>query len=327
MNSETFLVTGAHGCIGAWIVRTLVQQEKSVIATDLADNPTRLRLLLSDEELERVQFRALDVTDTDAVKSVLEESGASRVIHLAGLQVPFCKANPVMGARVNVVGTINVLEAIRSCRDQVKGFSYASSIAVLGPPSRYREVPIDDSVERFPETLYGVYKVADEDAARIYWQDHGLGSVGLRPYIVYGVARDQGLTSDIAKAILAAVGGVPFRVNFCGLVSLQFARDVAEMFIRCAEADVQGAHACNLRNDVVEVEEFVRVVNETIPGAEITLDPSRPLPFPADTDDGGLRSVIGDVPFTPMKQAVVETAQQFRELLAEKKISLEQVQA
>ena len=75
-----------------------------------------------------------------------------------------------------------------------------------------------------PPNHYGVYKQANEGNARIYWLDSGLSSVGLRPMTVYGVGRDQGMTSGPTKAIVAAVLGMPYRVSFSGPTLYQYAR-------------------------------------------------------------------------------------------------------
>ncbi|MEZ4662300.1 MAG: hypothetical protein R2911_32520 [Caldilineaceae bacterium] len=110
---------------------------------------------------------------------------------------------------------------------------------MLGPAHNYPERPVKDNVPLLPTTLYGVYKVANEGTAQIYWQDWQVGSVGLRPYIVYGVARDQGMTSDIAKAVLATAAGRPFHIRFDGPVGLQHANDVAQMFIGIARPNIR----------------------------------------------------------------------------------------
>ncbi|MEM7128185.1 MAG: NAD(P)-dependent oxidoreductase [Chloroflexota bacterium] len=322
--SETFMITGSMGCIGAWVLRNLVDQHVNVVATDLATDPVRPRLLLSDEELnEQITWAQLDVTDLNAVRSVVEENGVTHIIHLAGLQVPFCKANPSLGSAVNVVGTVNIFEAAR--HGGVKGLSYASSLAVLGPADKYPDGPITDDVPLLPETLYGVYKVANEGTARIYWQDWQVGSVGLRPYIVYGVARDQGMTSDIAKAILAATADKPFHIRFDGPVALEHANDVAQMFIACARSQYQGAAGCNLRNDVVQVSAFVETLKAKAPNAEISYESNAPLPFPSDLDDSGLRSIIGQVPHTPLEQAISDDMERFHQLIEAGKIDLAQL--
>src|SRR4051812_36392437 len=180
MTNETFLITGAMGCIGAWALRNLVQEGVTAIAADLATDPVRPRQVMSADELAQVKFVKLDVTDLKAVRSVVGENGVTHIVHLAGLQVPFCRANPSLGAAVNVVGTVNIFEAARY--NQVKGLAYASSLAVLGPAEEYPEGKVGDDVPLLPQSLYGVYKVANEGTARIYWQDWQVGSVGLRPY-------------------------------------------------------------------------------------------------------------------------------------------------
>lgn len=324
MSNEKFMITGAMGCIGSWVMRNLVQEGVPVIGTDLATDPVRPRQVMSAEELAQVQFVQLDVTDLKAVRRVVEENGITHIVHLAGLQVPFCRANPSLGAQVNVVGTVNIFEAARY--GGVKGLSYASSLAVLGPSEDYPEGRVGDDVPLLPRTLYGVYKVANEGTARIYWQDWQIGSVGLRPYIVYGVGRDQGMTSDLAKAILAAVAGRPFHIRFDGPVGLQHANDVAKMFIGTARASYQGAASCNLRNDIVEVSEFVRLLKAEAPDAQITFAENKPLPFPFDLDDGGLRDILGGMPWTPLADAIRHDLGHYRRLLEAGLIDLKQLE-
>lgn len=326
MSDEKFLVTGAMGCIGAWTLRNLVAEGVPVVAGDLATDPVRPRLLMSQEGLDQVTFAQLDITDPEAVYRLVETEGITHIIHLAALQVPFCRANPSLGARVNVVGTVNIFEAARRYQDQVQGLAYASSLAVLGPAHLYPEQPVTDDVPLHPETLYGVYKQANEHTARIYWQDWAISSVGLRPYIVYGVARDQGMTSDIAKAILATAAGRPYHINFDGPVALQYADDVARMFIGCARADYQGAAACNLRNDVVTVSDFIEMIQMEVPESRLTYQADNLLPFPSDLDDSGLRQILGEVPHTPLQTAIQQTLDMFRELLAQGRIDLEQLE-
>jgi UDP-glucuronate 4-epimerase len=324
--SDTFMLTGSMGCIGAWALRNLVAEGTKVVATDLSTEPVRPRLVMSPAELEQVTFVKLDVTDLNAVKNLVGEYGVTHIIHLAGLQVPFCRANPSVGASVNVVGTVNIFEAARAHWGQVKGLAYASSLAVLGPADLYPERPVPDDVTRAPATLYGVYKVANEETARIYWQDWQIPSIGLRPYIVYGVARDQGMTSDIAKALLAVAAGQPFHIRFGGPVGLQYADDVAQILIQCARSGFQGATSCNLRNDIVEVGDFVARVQAKYSEAQITYNADNLLPFPYDLDDSGLQRILGKVPHTKLDQAIDETVAMFRRLLEDGLVELKQLE-
>ncbi|MCB9150671.1 MAG: NAD(P)-dependent oxidoreductase [Caldilineaceae bacterium] len=324
MANEKFMITGSMGCIGAWVLRNLINEGVQVVATDLATTPTRPGLLLSDEELAQVTWASLDVTDLKAVRGTVEQHEVTHIVHLAGLQVPFCRANPSVGSQVNVVGTVNIFEAARHAG--VKGLAYASSLAVLGPAENYPERPVKDNVPLLPTTLYGVYKVANEGTAQIYWQDWQVGSVGLRPYIVYGVGRDQGMTSDIAKAVLATAAGRPFHIRFDGPVGLQHANDVAQMFIGIARAQYQGAAACNLRNDVVQVADFVAKLKAMYPQSQVTFEKNAPLPFPADLDDSGLRAILGQIPHTPLETAIQQDYARFEALLQAGKIDLKQLE-
>ena len=111
---ERFLVTGAMGCLGAWTTRALVDEGADIVAFDYTTDDHRLRLLLSDEELPGLLLVQGDISDTDTVLGVVEQERITHIIHLAALQVPFCRADPPRGAAVNVTGTVNVFEAARS---------------------------------------------------------------------------------------------------------------------------------------------------------------------------------------------------------------------
>ncbi len=325
MSDATFMVTGSMGCIGAWVLRTLVREGTSVVATDITTDPIRPRLVMDDDELAQVTFVELDVTDAAAVHAAVGTHGVSHIVHLAGLQIPFCQADPTLGAAVNVVGTVNIFEAARAHADVVEGVSYASSLAVMGPSDTYPDRPVRDDAPLAPTTLYGAYKQANEATARVFWADWGVSSVGLRPYVVYGVGRDQGMTADLAKALLAAAAGKPFHIRFGAEVALQYADDVARMFIECARADAGGAPVCNLRNDVITVASFVEELAALVPDHRITFDAESPLPYPADLDDSGLRSILPIVPHTPLREAMDQSLGMYRRLLDSGAVDLGQL--
>src|SRR5262245_56444018 len=172
-SGRRYFVTGAAGCIGAWVVANLVQKGAKVTAFDLSEDRRRLRLILEPAQADAVAWVKGDLTDTAALERAVADCGADAIIHLAALQVPFCKADPVLGARVNVVGHVNVMEAAR--KHGVNHLVYASSVAALSAENA-----------ESPHTLYGVYKAADEGAARVYALAWGVRSIGLRPHTVHG---------------------------------------------------------------------------------------------------------------------------------------------
>src|SRR5213595_1969788 len=174
MSDQRFLVTGAFGCIGTWVVRDLVRDGIAVTALDLGAEPARWPLAMSDDEIGRVRRRQGDITDLDQVERVLDEDGITHVIHLAALQVPFCRADPPLGARVNVLGTVNVLEAVARRPDRIGPVVYASSIAA------YDAIDAGNgpAMSGTPGTIYGVYKRANEGSAWVYHEERGVASIG-----------------------------------------------------------------------------------------------------------------------------------------------------
>ena len=108
MSDERFLVTGAHGCIGTWVVRELVSEGVAVTALDIGGEPKRWRLIMSEDEIANVRRVHADIADLGQLERVLDADGITHVVHLAALQVPFCRADPPLGARVNVLGTVNI---------------------------------------------------------------------------------------------------------------------------------------------------------------------------------------------------------------------------
>lgn len=320
-SNATFLVTGTMGCLGSWVLRNLVDDGAKIIATDLDMTVTRPKLLLSDDELETITWEQLDVTNVEAVNALVEKYKPTHLVHLAGLQIPFCKANPSLGAAVNVVGTVNLFEAAR--QHNIRGLSYASSVGALGAAEHYPDRALTEADLPMPNNLYGVYKTANENTAKVYWQDWQIGSVGLRPYVVFGVCRDQGMTADLAKATLAVAADKPFHIRFDGPITMQHANNVARIFIDSALAENQGADVFNLRNDVIEVAEYVAVLKQLYPESKITFEQNNALPFPSDFDDAGLRGLLGTVPHTPLKQAIQADVEQFASLLEAGKLSTE----
>jgi nucleoside-diphosphate-sugar epimerase len=309
---ETYFITGAQGCIGSWIVKALIERGDDVVVFDLSDDSRRLSAIMSAADLSKVQFAIGDVVDGGAVQSALGKSGAARVIHLAGLQVPTCKVDPIGGALVNVAGTLNVFEAARKLG--IKGVVYASSAAVYGMNDD--DVALDETAQCEPTTHYGVFKRANEGNARVYYLDHGLGSIGLRPLTVYGVNRDTGLTSDPTKAMKSAVLGLPFHIRFGGATDFQYVADTAAAFILCADNTPEGAHVFNLHGETVTVERIAQFINSQASRANgdlITFGGPR-IPIAAAMDDAAIRRVIDKLPSTPLESGIQETMERFAAL-------------
>ncbi len=306
------LMTGGYGCIGSWVARTLLDEGREVWIYDLKEDTHRLDLLLSDDQKARVHFVPGDVADPSAVRQAVERVEATHLLHLAGLQVPTCRADPLLGARVNVLGTLAVFEAAAALKEQVHRVVYADSAAVHGP-GEGGSGPIGDAVRLAPMTHYGAFKVCNELNARVYWLDRGVSSVGLRPWTVYGVGRDFGVTSEPTFAIRSAAMGQPYTISYGGVQDLQYAPDVARTFLRVLTAPFQGAEAFNVRGSVVSIERFVEALEEAAPEAKgLVTHGDRQLPIAPDLDDSRLDSAFGPLPRTPLVEGIRETYRMFQ---------------
>jgi UDP-glucuronate 4-epimerase len=298
----TVLVTGAKGCIGAWTLRALLDAGHRAISLDLPGNMHRLNLILGDD-LARVTLLDGDILDADLVTRTVQEQGITNIVHLAALQVPAARAKPTLGAQINVVGTVNVFEAARAAG--IKHLAYASSIAAYSPDMTFE-----------PRTLYGVWKLANEGTARVYQQDQGIGSIAMRPYTVYGLGRDFGVTSAPTAAMLAAAAGQGYHIPFGGRMLYHSGRDIGALFMRAALAtDFGRAAVYNPPGTFADTKTVIAAINAAAPDVTITYDDVT-LPFPSDYDTRELEAALGSITMTPLEAGVAETVSGFRRALA-----------
>jgi len=314
-SAHRFLITGARGFIGAWIVKELVDRGDQPWLFDIDRESARLAALLTPEQMASVRLLQGDITQFKDVESAIADYGITHVLHLAGIQVPFCAADPLRGAMINVVGTLNVFEVARHRHDLVQSIVYASSAAVFGPEEAYGGGTVPEGAPLLPGTHYGVFKQCNEGNARVYFLSNGLSSVGIRPGSVYGVGRDRGMTSGPTKAIKAAIVGQPYTIQFTGGLDLQYVRDTARIFIRCAEAGLTGAKVYTLRGDVMQINEFLAVLEQILPLSRTLIKAEgQPLPVSYDFDDSALHHDLGGVHRTPLEDGIRETAAIFERL-------------
>ena len=252
-----FLVTGSGGCIGAWTVAQLVHEGTPVVAFDASPADHRLKLVLNEDELAALDRVTGDITDLEGLERTLDEHGITHVIHLAALQVPFCRADPPLGARVNVVGTVNVFEAVAR-----RGGPHGSGglrierrrlrRARRAPPGRRRW-----RGRRARCTASSSARTKARPPCSP--QERGVASTGLRPHTVYGPGRDQGLTSAPTTAMLHAAAGLPYKLPFGGAYQLQYAPDVADAFI-AASAAAEGATVKDIGGAVSHTDDVIEAI-------------------------------------------------------------------
>ncbi|MGV6875021.1 NAD-dependent epimerase/dehydratase family protein [Pseudochelatococcus sp. B33] len=294
---KRILITGGGGFLGGWILRSLSKDGHRVRIFDLADDRRVVREI-AGEQAEGADWVRGDVTDTAAVAEAAR--GCDAIVHLAALLTPACKADPILGAKVNLIGTLNVFEAAKA--NGIPRVVYASSAAVFGP---------DDGTRPDPVTLYGAYKLACEGCARAYWLDEGVASVGLRPTIVYGPGRAIGLTAGPTIACREAVAGRPYTIGYSGPQDLVFVGDAAAVFAAAAIRPFEGAHAFSLGGGTADVPEIIDAIRAEIPGARIDFS-GPPVPMAAEIGETPYEGLLGPLPRTGLRDGIRLTVAHYR---------------
>ena len=323
---QKILITGGCGFFGSWIIKRLLDDGDQPVVLDLAKNTKRWEMILSPEEIARVPFHSVKIDDTDAVMAVVAAEKPDAIIHLAALQVPTCRDNPLAGAKVNVIGTLNVFEAAKAQRaagGKLPRIIYASSAAVFGPDAEYAETHVGDHAALKPTTHYGAFKVCNESSAKAYWIANQIPSVGLRPLTVYGPGRDTGMTSFPTRALAAVIKGQPFEIPFTGKTAYIHMREVADMFITAARHPANDSLVFTVGGDIVDMPDFIAAVERQLPGANKLIKTSgAPLPIVSRVDDASLRQAYPGLLRIPLEQGLRETIAIFNRRHAEGKLEV-----
>ncbi len=238
---STYLVTGGAGFIGSNIVEELLRRGKRV---RVLDNFSTGRAENLREVLDRIELIEGDVRDMDAVDRAVK--GVDFVLHQAALaSVPRSIADPVANNQVNVQGTLNVLVAAQLHR--AKRVVYASSSSVYGDSE---ELPKVETMTPNPKSPYAVAKLAAEHYCRVFADLHGMTTVSLRYFNVFGPKQDP--TSQYSAVIPIFVrclmqGKAP-TIYGDGEQSrdLTFIENVVRANLLACEANVTGGRVYNI---------------------------------------------------------------------------------
>ena len=291
------LITGGGGFIGAWLARRLAGAGHRLRVFEPVGRSAQFAGIVGSAAAAAVEWRVGDIADAQAVHAAAE--GCDAIVHLAGILTPACKSDPVRGAMINLVGTLNVFNAAQAHR--IKRIVFTSSAGVYGP---------DDATTPRPITHYGAFKLACEGSARAYWEDHGIASVGFRPYIVYGFGRETGLTAGPSLACRAAARGEAYVIPYVGTAGLVFVDDVVAAYEAALRREGDGTHVFNLPGEVASNDDVVAAVREVIPDARIRID-GPVLPFAEDIGEGQLRGVFPDLPATLLRDGIRRTIEMY----------------
>ena len=325
---HTIFITGGTGCIGSVTIYKLLQSKevgKIVIATR-SNNPDPLKLWLGDTLDSRLEFMTLDVSDYQSIEKVVLKVNPTHIIHLGAYQSPDCSRDHIGGMEINTGGTMALFDVAEKL-ENLQRFVFASSAAVYGMRSMYSEDDIEEDARLAPPNHYGIWKLAGEHLARLFYDNTKVSTVCLRINTTYGKGRDKGKTSAPTNALKAIAMGavsneiIPFEMPYQGRENYHFVEDVGHHFAACTLEDYEGFNAFNIKGKTIAIEEFLNIADEQANAlgigafAKLSIaENAEPNLFVHDLDHKKIDSAFKDLPLTSIDEGVRVSLEQFLEM-------------
>lgn len=303
--NETVLITGGTGFIGGYTAAQLLDRGHDVVSFDLrTDSPVLEYLGISDD----VRTIEGDITDETALFRAVENTGTTRIIHLAALLTGRTRTAPRKAIDVNITATNTVFEVCRTY-DEVERVVWASSSAVYGPPGTYGDRQLTEDDPLAPSTLYGAAKMYNESQASVYREDHGISDVAIRPTLVYGPGRESGSATTYSSIITDPARGEPVTIGPGEtVIDWQYVTDTAQAFRKATFAPEENLsrRRYNVCGQQATLDEVAEIVRESVSDAEVTITDEGEYPWTHTMDDSSARSDLGYEPQYGIEEGVRE---------------------
>lgn len=296
----TYLITGGAGFIGTNLSERLVADGHRVLVVDdlSAGNAERLP--------KEVVFHKLDICNTEALEQVMQ--GVDVVVHLAALpRVQFSIEHPFEAQRVNVDGTLSVLEAARKA--QVKRVVYAASSSAYGDQE---VMPLTETLPAQPKSPYGLHKYYGEILMKMWSEIHGIETVSLRFFNVYGPHLDPNgaYALVIGRFLKQRLENIPMTITGDGEQTRDFThvRDTVDGIVRASQNEQVGkGEVINLgagRN--VSINTVAELIGGPIEYVAPRIEPKHTL-----ADSSYAKKVLGWESKITIEEGIAELKKQF----------------
>ncbi len=263
------LVTGGAGFIGSNIVRSLLEVGHApVVLDDLSSG-------FAENLVPEVPFFEADVRDGEAVLGAAD--GCDVIIHLAA-SVGNARSidDPIKDSQINVLGTLNVLQAAR--RHGLRRIVFSSSAGIFG---ELKTLPIAEDHPQDPDSPYGASKLAAEKMCLVFNKLYGMGNVCLRYFNVYGVNQRYDAYGNVIPIFADRIlRGVPMTIFGDGEQTRDFvnARDVAAANIAAATAGAEVMGAFNIGSATRITINDLAAMMQRLAGREVGVEYAPPRP-------------------------------------------------
>ena len=326
-SERPILVTGGTGFIGSYVVRELLSRGRRVVAFDTREPTAEGRFILGDLA-DRVIVETGSIDDWSRLLHVVKEHRPADIVHLATITHPvFLFTNPMPGFRVNLLGTMHVLEAARLF--DVRRIVYFSSIGVL-PARQYEPIdaahPIFLARDSVPTGVYGATKIAGEAFCFAYNQAFGTDFRTIRPSAVYGFGMQWPIF--VKPMVEGAVRGETVTFESGGPFPRDYthAADLATLAAACLDGpdDADRIFYGATGEPLVTAADVARIVMELVPGSRIEIPDiltdadQMELPYRGRLSIESNRTQLGWEPrFKDVRDGLADYVERYRAFLAD----------
>ena len=284
------LVLGAAGFVGRNILVGLKDSEFEIISSDIVDLDSNTRHI------------KVNITDLEDIKKIV--NGVDIVVHLAVHSLTASFKDSLMNANVNIMGTLNILEAARL--SNVKKVIFTSASSIIG---NVDYSPVDESHSCTPKTPYAITKLAAEHYLRIYQELYGLNYVIFRFFNIYGPYQTEGLIPILHKRLSSKQ---PIDIYGAGsqIRDYVFIKDVVPFFHRAINDESVKNMLLNIGTgkgtSVIEIVNTAAKILDVKPN--MNFQPARKGEIDNYIADVNLlKSVFGKVPSTTVEDGLKDT--------------------
>ena len=320
MSGKTVLITGGSGLVGANVARMLLDRGERPVLFDVAINEKLLRAVGVDPGA--IPTIRGDVADMPALIGALRDHGVERVIHLAAFLGEEVQRRPYNGVQLNLMGTVNVLEAARL--EGVKRVVLSSSSTVyMGSLGEGGPKKIDETIPLNPLSIYAATKTSAEFLGRTYAKRFGFEFVTVRFAALYGpspallkATREQA----IQQMVRAAMQGEAATINWpYGPSELLYGKDAAKgTVLACLAENIKDNIFHIGSGEIATGEQLLAALKRHFPEAKIELRKGeRPMPYPegrVPNDQSRAREQLGYAPDYLLERALGDYAATMKKL-------------
>ena len=316
---EKALITGITGFVGSHLAEFLLEKNIDVFGTIR----WRSRMENIDHFKKKVHLIEADIKDAHSMKDVVNSVLPDYIFHLAAQSfVPASFKSPSEALMINIVGTSNLLEAVRSsnCSPVIQVAGSSEEYGLVYPD----EVPIKETNPLRPMSPYGVSKVAEDLLSRQYFMSYGLKTVVTRAFNHTGPRRGEVfVTSNFAKQIVEIEKGLKPPVIYVGNLKAKRdftdVRDIVEAYWlavnKCKHGDVYNICSENAITIEKMLEMLLSMSRQKI---KVEQDPARMRPSDVEVllgDCSKFRRETGWKPKIKFEKTLKDLLDYWRELV------------